>query len=303
VDRDDDLSNGYEDFTDPSPYGVATEEADLQRYLSDEARLAYSIDVDLENGTTVKQLEYPDGLFLLDGDNDGRRDYFLDVDADGLPDVYWDPDLLAFQRLRATKDVTRDGVREFFVDVDGNGTLDVWFDLVKGEFGPLIQANIDGDDFKDYIVDLDRDGVGDPQEPVLIASGDTVGGIAKIIQLVDMNGDCDDPNVDDLDEECLDTVIDEDGDGEPDSFVPYGAAASIPITVQDVTGDGHDDWTYPSEGAGHKIDSYYDWYNERSGFIDSRSVFMQDLQKYWWIGALFGVVLALFIVLVIVTRR
>ncbi len=287
IDRNQDATDGYEEFRENLVLsGIRTRAADLARFLSDEARASMTVNLTAVDGTVQQIL-----LYDVDGDKDGFRDHFLDTDADGLPDIYWDPDRRLIFALSLTKDVTQDGVREYFIDLDGDGRLDAWFDLVEGRFGNLLQVFANADNLLDYVVDLDGDGEADPQDPILLGSPLGFGAIAQILQKVDMNGDGN-----------LDDVIDEDADGTPDYFIPFGKTASIPITLKDVTGDGVEDWTYPSKGEG-RPDSYYDPVTQDSGFIDTRAQFVQELEKYWYIGALFLVVLVLFAVLVAVTRR
>lgn len=282
VDRDQELDNGYDAFREaPGSAGIVLRPIDLTRFLSDEAR---------EEKTTTQTIDGQDVevfTYVIDGDEDGRVDHFLDDGSDGLPDIYWDPDGRIVSELDVTKDLNGDLVREYLVDVDGDGLYDVFFDLVAGEFGDLIQVDADGDGMTDYIADLNGNGQGDQDEPVFYAR---TGGIV-IIEAIDVDGDG-----------RLDQVLDDDGDGVPDRFIPAGSTESIEIVMQDVDGDGQDDWTYDADGDGER-DSYYNPATGESGLIDSRNVFIRALEDYWYVGALFLLVAALFVVLMIVTRR
>ena len=91
----------------------------------------------------------------------------IDDDQDNLPDTFWDPRTGGRDALDTTFDVTSDGVREYFVDVNADGLLDVWYDITTGKVGVLLKLDVDGDDIVDFVVDLDGDGAHDDSEPVL----------------------------------------------------------------------------------------------------------------------------------------
>lgn len=283
VDRDGNAGNGLEEFRESSDAGgITLGVADLARFLTDDARAAKTTTITDSNGDEVDVFSY-----VIDGDEDGRVDFFLDAGADLLPDRYWDPDSRITHALTVTKDVTKDAVREYFVDVDGDGKFDRYFDITKGVFGELIQIDINSDGTIDYVVDLDGDGEVDDQEPVLIVNDDGISFVEKL----DIDGDG-----------RADSVVDIDGDGIPDYFIPFGETEGIPIVLRDIDGDGVDEWTYDADGDG-KRDSFYDPVTGETGLIDSQSAFISALLEYWYVGAIFLVVAGLFVVLLIVTRR
>ena len=285
IDRDRTIANGFEEFDDKNEQdGILSEALAMRSFLDDEAIASFTVKAFDDNGT-----EFEAFTFFVDGDGDGRVDFFLDTDADGLPDLYHDPDRGVASSIDTTKDVTKDGIREYFVDRDGNGFLDGYYDLVKGTFGDLIPLDNDGDGEPDsFVVDLDGDGEADENEPVLLTKD---GRVVSISERLDIDGDG-----------RLDSVLDEDGDGRPDCFIPAGGRSCVTIRHQDVTGDGLEDFTYDSNGDG-KEDRYYDPATGKTGSIDAGNVFLDNLGEYWYVTALFGLVLVLFVVLVVVTRR
>ena len=285
IDRDRVIANGFEQFVDRSrDDGIFTEAIDMATFLDDESIAEYTVKVFDDGGNETEVF-----AFFVDGDGDSRVDFFLDSDADGLPDLYHDPDRGVASTIDTTKDVTKDGIREYFLDRNGDGFLDGYYDLVKGTFGDLIALDNDGDGEPDsFVVDLDGDGEADEDEPVLLTKD---GRVVSISERLDIDGDG-----------RLDSVLDEDGDGKPDCFIPAGGRSCVAIRHQDVTGDGVEDYTYDSNGDG-KEDRYYDPATGKTGSIDAGNVFLDNLGKYWYVTALFGLVLVLFVVLVVVTRR
>ena len=296
VDRNRDGSDGYEQFqASRSPGGRPVGVPDLGRFLRDDARDALSRDVTLANGTVVRVLAY-----RLDGDGDGKLDHFLDLDGDGQPDVYWDPDANRASSIDFRKDVNGDQVPELFVDTDGDGRIDAVFDLTRSDcagadpdhlatcgFSNVIQTDVDGDGQLDYVVDKDHDGIVDQDETVLY----TRTGKLLIVQKVDVDGDG-----------KPDQVFDTDGDGNPDYFIPAGSTQAVPIVMRDVNGDGVQDWTYDGNNDG-RYESYYDPATGQAHVIDAAGHLADAVRHYWYIGALFAVVVVLFVALVMVTRK
>jgi uncharacterized membrane protein len=284
VDRDRDASDGFEEFKpNAQPGGNPLDVPDLARFLREDARAAFERDVTLPNGTVQRVL-----VHTVDGDGDLKRDLFLDRDGDDQPDFYWDPDANQASPIEFRKDVNGDQVPESFVDTDGDGKQDAVYDLTRGAFTDVIQIDVDGDRLIDYVVDKDGDGQVDQDETVLYTRD---GGRLLIVQKVDVDGD-----------ERLDQVFDVDGDGNPDHFIPAGSTDSVPIAMRDVNGDGVMDWTFDGDNDGRK-ESYYDPATGRSHSIDAAGHLADALREHWYIGALFGLVLLLFVALVLVTRR
>lgn len=283
IDRDQDSGSGFESFLDIyDGTGKRTQSAALTQFLTDEARESFNVQITNATGETVTVFR-----FVLDGDGDGRVDHMLDDDGDGLPDQYWDPDRGLVSQLDTFKDVDADQVPDYFVDLDGDGRFDVVYLLSQGRFVPLLQRDVDNDGILDYVVDADEDGELDADETVLLSRS---GGLLTV-QKIDVTGNGE-----------LDSVFDLDGDGIPEYFIPAGSEDSIEIVLRDVDGDGEQDWTYDADGDG-KRESYYSPATQESGLIDSEGVFLDSLGEYWYVGAIFGVVLVLFIILMAVTRR
>jgi uncharacterized membrane protein len=295
-----DASDGFETFRESScACGILSRTAPLAQFLDPDAKEA------LETAGRMRGESY-----FLDANNDGRADHFLDTDGDGLPNVLWIPDLGgditqgSVARINFTRDVTGDQLPEIFVDIDaprGDGRWDLVFDMAKGRFIRLLQAFVNDDAYVDYIVDANGNGRRDPGETVIL--GGPGGALGATLFNVDMNGDG-----------AMDQAFDFDGDGVPEYFLDgkcdsaLRLCSSLKITPQDVTGDNRVDWTYDSSGKNGKPNSYYDpnCDPERakcSGLIDTQAQFLRDLQRYWYIGALFVVALVLFAALLMVTRR
>lgn len=286
IDRDLDADNGFEGFRDPSVAGALSTVVSAGDLLTEGAKARFTVVTTAPDGNSTSALR-----FLFDPDADQKADLLVDTDADGEPDVYWDPDRGYSHVIPVLKDVTGDGTKDYFFDLDGEAGLhlDVFYDPAEGRTGRLLQIDIDNNGVLDYVVDSNGNNQPDLSETVLFGGPD--GTIASIRETADVDGDG-----------KTDIVIDSDGDGRPDYFVPNGKTAGVPIVLEDVDGDGVDDWTYDSDGDGLR-DSYYNPVTKESGLLDSKGDFLGQLAKYWYIGALFGVVLALFVVLLMVTRR
>lgn len=298
VDRDRDASNGFEEFkASTTPGATPIQSAQLESFLREDAREAFLRDVTLANGTTQRVLVY-----TIDGDGDGKTDHFLDRDGDGQPDFYWDADANKASPIGFRKDINGDQVPESFVDTDGDGEQDAVFDLTRGTFTDVIKIDVDGDcqlkdedgeplktaaECLDYVIDKDGDGQVDQDETVLYVR---TGGLV-IVQKVDVDGDG-----------KLDQVFDTDGDGNPDYFIPAGSTDSVAISMRDLNGDGVQDWTFDGDNDGRK-ESYYDPVTGKAHVIDAAGNFVDALKKYWYVGALFALVVVLFAALVLVTRR
>jgi len=75
-----------------------------------------------------------------DGDGDGKIDHFIDINNDGNPDKYWDPDngLLTDITIR---DVDGDRTKEWLYDSDGDNINDKYYDpdddKIKNYIGSL----------------------------------------------------------------------------------------------------------------------------------------------------------------------
>ncbi|MFA5945221.1 MAG: hypothetical protein WC876_12235, partial [Candidatus Thermoplasmatota archaeon] len=282
VDRDR-LANGYEAFAESgSDSGKQSASLVMSRYMSNASLEKFLVDVPDADGNITQQVVY-----MLDGDADGRTDHFLDSNGDLLPDVYWDPDSRVVSALNTSKDINGDDIPEFFVDRDGDGALDGAYDLDKGTWTLLRKMDVDGDGTLDYLVDNDGDGQVDADETVLYSKG----GKLLTVQKIDLDGDG-----------KLDSVFDVDGDGRADYFIVSGSDTSIPIVYRDVTGDKVLDWTFDLDGDGTE-ESYYNPATGESQLVDQKGLFWDAVKEHWYIGALFALVLVLFVALIGVTRR
>lgn len=273
-------------------------------------QVAGTVTQDLRGETELRQFLSTQGLadhtdatgfhYKVDLDFDKRTDHLLDTNGDGLPDVAWIPSTGVFEKLGESakgtfiRDVTADGQFDYFIDLELDGRPDVVYDLTLGKAIPLIQRYVDGDQYVDYVVDINGNNVVDQNDTVLF--GGPNGAITHIQYSADVNGDG-----------LVDKAIDTDGDGLPDYFLPAAADGSTPpsiaLILKDVTGDGKPDWTYDHTGQNGRPDSYYDPVCKCAGAIDTKGEFLRDLEHYWFIGLLFLLALALFVVLVVVTRK
>lgn len=281
-------SDGYETFRENAqPVGTVVTrplygQPDLEGFLNAQGR-AYWRDA------ATGKLDYD-----VDIDGDKRIDHFLDTDNDGLPDMAWLPSVGRVQALDFKRDVTADQLPDYFIDLEGDGPWDYMFDLALGRGYALIQHYVDEDGILDYVIDLNGNGIDE---------GDTIlyGGPGGVIRSIRFTADVDGNGI-------LDHAIDIDGDGNPDHFLAGNedgtfSTKGIAIVMRDVTGDNVPDWTYDHTGNNGRPDQYYDPVTGKAGEIDSKGAFLRDLESYWFILLLFLVALALFVVLVVVTRK
>lgn len=68
----------------------------------------------------------------IDGDSDSKIDHFVDINKDGIPDKYWDPDD-GILRSITIEDVDYDGTEEWVYDSKGDGKDDRYFDPDDGK--------------------------------------------------------------------------------------------------------------------------------------------------------------------------
>jgi uncharacterized membrane protein len=107
-------------------------------------------------------------LLAADGDDDGRVDHFVDVNLDGRPDVYWDPDDTRLTTVfggskdrsgtKTFPDLNNDGTLEFLYDSDGDLAADRWIDPATRRSGVVIAKDFDDDGSAEYIIDTNGDG-------------------------------------------------------------------------------------------------------------------------------------------------
>jgi uncharacterized repeat protein (TIGR01451 family) len=62
-------------------------------------------------------------ILSADGDGDSKIDHFIDINADGVPDKYWDPDRWMVKDITLIN-TNRNGAAEWVYDADDNGTYD-----------------------------------------------------------------------------------------------------------------------------------------------------------------------------------
>jgi uncharacterized membrane protein len=299
-----DATDGYDSFREAAcACGTVSRSAPLAQFLDDDAREAKSTAGDMRGES-----------YWVDGNNDGHADHFIDINANGMPDLLWIPDKAGNRQemrvawLNFTRDVTGDQLPELFLDL-GEGRWSKVFDLARGQFYPLIQVYVDEDNVIDYVIDFNGNGKRDLDETVLL--GGTDGLVHGVIFLADMTGDG-----------VFDQAFDLKGsDGIPEYFFDgrcdsaTKACSGFEVEVRDVTGDGQPDWTFDSSGKNGRPDAYYDPKCadrkrtdpqadcQVSGRIDTQAQFMRDLGRYAWVLVLFGVALILFVALLVVTRR
>ncbi|HEC82103.1 MAG TPA: PKD domain-containing protein [Thermoplasmatales archaeon] len=73
-----------------------------------------------------------DVVVSIDGDDDDKVDYFIDITRNGKPDRYWDPDDDVLVDLDL-KDVDGDNTEEWVYDSDDDGVLDRYYDPDDGK--------------------------------------------------------------------------------------------------------------------------------------------------------------------------
>ena len=100
---------------------------------------------------------------IADGDDDGKADYLIDIDGNGIADIYWDPDSGYILQLsqQAIRDIDEDSQTEYALDA--NDATDDGFELfLDPDSSTTVSYSFDGDnDGKtDYL--LDTNGTGEP---------------------------------------------------------------------------------------------------------------------------------------------
>lgn len=295
-----DPTDGFELYreAEDDQSSIRTSAVDVRQFLNAKAREENTQD----NILRVK----------VDVNGDGFVDHFIDSNGDGLADRFWSPagDKRMFVGLPCAVDVTGDGLGELFVDfheqLQPDGIYDFAYDMANAKSYRLFGTFADGGETLDYVVDVDGDGDRSVSDPVIFglrqvdALGTNVAGcvgVNKIELRVDMDG-----------KNGLDLVIG-DGVGTPLYFLRNKGGdagyeeGSYIITLRDVTGDGKPDWTYDFSGKNGKPNAYYDPETGETGLIDTQGEFLRDLAKYWYVGIVFAIVVVLFVVLVMVTRK
>lgn len=108
-------------------------------------------------------------LLTADGDGDGRMDHWVDIDLDGRPERYWDPDDIRITAIggsvggaagsanEAYPDVNNDGTLEFLYDSDGDLAIDSWIDPATRRIGRVIERDFDDDGNAEWIIDTNDD--------------------------------------------------------------------------------------------------------------------------------------------------
>ena len=141
-----------------------------------------------------------------------------------------------------------------FQDADGDGRVDTVNN--GGMDKHVLWAFVDDDGDVDFVVDEDGNGRHSLCDTVVLSTFVQ----ASFSFAPDMNGD----GTEDL-------AVSLDGGGLPSSFIDgtcrKEACSAFPIVLDDVTGDGTDDWTYDHSGRNGRTDSYFDPVTGETGFI------------------------------------
>ncbi|HVL87905.1 MAG TPA: hypothetical protein VM681_07895 [Candidatus Thermoplasmatota archaeon] len=101
------------------------------------------------------------GVYRIDGDDDARVDHLIDLDGDGLPDRYWDPDDNNLAHLAYWPDIDRDGVLEVLLDTTGDRLVDTLYNPTTGRLHRAYQMDIHRDDTPEFLIDRNGDGIFD----------------------------------------------------------------------------------------------------------------------------------------------
>ncbi len=132
------------------------------RDVDDDSHNETATDTNLDLRDGFEAYQDSDGssraIKTIDGDWDEKKDHFIDIDSDGKPDKYWDPDddILSDVEL---KDVDNDTTKEWVFDSDGDGIKESYYDpdddsihllditppmvkIIKPEEGYLYRNNI-----------------------------------------------------------------------------------------------------------------------------------------------------------------
>jgi uncharacterized membrane protein len=160
---------------------------DLNRDLADGYEVFHDQDVQLiERGElNSSQSVDSEGLYVVDGDEDDRAEHVIDTDNDGVGDVYLDPDRARTYEIPFAVDVTGDGQAEHPLDVDFDGVVDGMFDPADETIRKTVHVDLSGDGRRDLLVDTDGDThyerfVDPHQDPALVTAVERDGDLYKV---------------------------------------------------------------------------------------------------------------------------
>lgn len=99
-----------------------------------------------------------DGLFAIDGDDDGRTEHLVDTDGDGIGEQYFDPDKAQSYAVPYTIDANQDAEPEHPIDGDFDGLIDGVYDPDTETVHETVEADFAGSGRRQLLIDTDDDG-------------------------------------------------------------------------------------------------------------------------------------------------
>ena len=174
----------------------------------------------------------------IDGDSDGKYDFFISTAGDYLPEIYWDPDN-GIISIISVVDINGDGHVDYVYDSNGDGILDSYYNTATNVIVHGIPCTQTVQNIPGTFIDFD----GNPSngyETYIDPSGQT-----SVVKSLDVDGDG-----------KLDFLIDTNKDGVPDRYCDPDNGISTAIILRDFDGDGVMDWGIDLNGDG-RADKYY----------------------------------------------
>ena len=131
----------------------------------EQVELAVDADGRASNGYEVFREPFTDGFqttVVAASLLDGKTRFFLDVPdagvADGIADVWFDPEAVYVYEITLTPDVNNDGTPDYFLDTDRDQKIDRGYDTQTETYWNVVEVEALGKGTVQYVVDTTGDG-------------------------------------------------------------------------------------------------------------------------------------------------
>lgn len=159
----------------------------------DQLEVAVDFDRNAANGFEKFYEVFPDGVQSREvaiGRINGKATFFLDVPrdrpADGVADVWFDPETVYAYEIRHAPDLNFDNAPDYLLDSNRDGKIDQAFDSVAQRFFVVTEIKAFGDERVQYVADTNQDGKVDrfyDPEARIVTRATPVNGDANVIGL------------------------------------------------------------------------------------------------------------------------
>jgi len=203
----------------------------------------YDVDENTSNGYESYINQGTTATVKIDGDNDGKYDFFISTSGDSNPEIYWDPDSNIISTITVV-DVNSDEILDYVYDSNGDGTNDKYYNpgnMTINSYSaiPSKTSDVNGNGNNEQA--LDQDGNPNNGYETFIDPD----GISTAVVSIDTDGDG-----------KIDHFIDINNDGIPDKLWDPDNNVVTVVQLQDYNGDGVSDWGIDVNGDG-AYDKYY----------------------------------------------